>query len=110
MKLKKNQKVMIPNWAPAKATSMPGHSKGKNTGNGSSTNYLKHTAPIMRHFDYETFKLFGKAMTPKQMKSNFADIFRSYPGYGSRGGKDYAPISASRAFGEMLKEGLIILV
>jgi hypothetical protein len=110
MKLGKNQKVMIPTWAPAKAKLMPVHPKSKNTGNGNTTKYLKHTAPIMRHFDYETLQLLGEVMTPKQMKLKFADFIRSYPGYGSKGGKDYAPISASRAFGEMLKEGLIIPV
>lgn len=110
MKLKKNQKVMIPGYAIQKAMLMPDHPKGKNSGNGSTSRYFKHTSPGMIYFDYQTTKLFDKPMTRKQLGAEFSDIIRSYPGYGSKGGKDYAPTQASRTYSTMFKEGLIVVV
>jgi hypothetical protein len=110
MKLKKNQKVMIPGYVIQKALLMPDHSIDKNSGNGQTSRYFKHTNPGMIYFDYQTVKLFDKPMTRKQLEAEFANIVRSYKGYGSKGGKDYAPTQASRTYSTMFKEGLIVVV
>jgi hypothetical protein len=110
MKLTKNQKVMIPGYSVQKAILMADHTKGKNTGNGQTSRYFKHTSPGMIHFDYQTVKLFDKPMTRKQLEAELSDIIRSYNGYGSKGGKDYAPTQASRTYSAMFKEGLIVVI
>ena len=112
MRIKNTDLVMLHPMATYIASQMLDHPKGLLKGKlaGVTSRYGKHTAPNMIHFDYQTNSLLGKVMTKQRMLDKFAGFHRSYEGYGSKGGKDYAPRSAQMCFSMMVKEGLIIKV
>lgn len=111
MRIKSTDLVMLHPMAPYIASQMPDHSKGKSTGtSGLTSRYCKHTAKSMIHFDYLTLSLLGKVMTKQQMIEKYAEFHRSYDGYGSKGGKDYAIRSAQMCFSMQVKEGLVFKV
>jgi hypothetical protein len=111
MRIKNTDLVMLHPMASYIASQMPDHPKGKSANTtGLTSRYGKHTAPNMIHFDYQTNSLLGKVITKQRMLDKFAGFHRSYEGYGSKGGKDYAPRSAQMCFSMMVKEGLIIKV
>ena len=107
MKVKQTDMVMIDPMAPYRASLMPDHLNNKSI-DGKTSRYFKHGNRIAMAVDYGTISLLGRPMTRQQMVDKFANFIRHSPGYGRKGGSDYAPNQANRHFCGMLKEGLIV--
>jgi hypothetical protein len=112
MRIKSTDLVMLHPMAPYIASQMPDHPKGPLKGKlvGKTSRYCKHTAKSMIHFDYLTLSLLGKVMTKQKLLDKYVEFHRSYEGYRSKGGGDYATRSAQMCFNSQLKEGLILKV
>ena len=91
------------------AAKMPQHTPGVKP-DGSTSNFGKHARKDSRWIDVHIETIEGQPMTESQLKEKIAEFLRSYPGYRSRGGTDYAPQQADRIFSAMRKEGLIVEV
>lgn len=94
------------------AANMPAHprieGKPKPAKDGSTSDFGKHSVKMLQWVDAGIETIEEHPMSTSELKENIADFFRTWEGYGSRGGKDWAPGSATRIFSRMVKEGLIV--
>jgi hypothetical protein len=108
MRVQPSTLLMIHPMAPYLAKQMPDHQPNQPR-IGNTSRFCKHKGGIWQEFDYKTLSYLGEVMSKKDMINLFISLVRECKGYGKNGGTR-ADVTAKRAFGALLKEGLIVIV
>jgi hypothetical protein len=104
----KDPVIMLDPMSVVRTFQMPNHpTQGKR--DGTTSMFLKHTDAFHMVLDYKMLSLAGQPMPKSQFKSKLADLIRTVPGYGKRGGSDYATHQAGLVISAMIKEGHIVV-